>query len=153
MAKSQQTWNKKEREKKKQKDRQDKLEKMQERKSNTGSGKLEDMMAYVDENGNIVDAPPDPTRKKEFKLEDVIIGVPKQEAIDPADLIRTGVVTFFNETKGYGFIRDLKTQESIFVHVNGLQDPVRENSRVIFETEMGQKGLNAIKVKLDNNNK
>jgi cold shock CspA family protein len=148
MAKSQQTWNKKEREKKKQKDRQDKAEKMQERKS--GSGKLEDMMAYVDENGNIVDAPPDPTRKKEFKLEDVVIGVPKQEAIDPADLIRTGVVTFFNEAKGYGFIRDLKTQESVFVHVNGLMDAVRENSRVVFETEMGQKGLNAIKVKLDN---
>jgi len=148
MAKSQQTWNKKEREKKKQKDRQDKAEKMQERKS--GSGKLEDMMAYVDENGNIVDAPPDPTRKREFKLEDVVIGVPKQEAIDPADLIRTGVVTFFNEAKGYGFIRDLKTQESVFVHVNGLMDAVRENSRVVFETEMGQKGLNAIKVKLDN---
>lgn len=149
MAKSQQTWNKKEREKKKQKDRQDKVEKMQERKASGGASKsLEDMMAYVDENGNLMDTPPDPMRRREVKLEDVVIGVPKQEAIDPADLIRSGVVTFFNESKGYGFIRDLKTQESIFVHINGLVDSVKENSRVSFETEMGQKGLNAIKVKL-----
>jgi cold shock CspA family protein len=149
MAKSQQSWNKKEREKKKQKDKQDKAEKMQERKASGGGSKsLEDMMAYVDENGNLVDAPPDPNRRKEVNLEDIVIGVRKQEDADPADAFRTGVVTFFNESKGYGFIRDLKTQESIFVHVNGLLEAVRENSRVVFETERGPKGMNAVRVKI-----
>ena len=60
----------------------------------------------------------------------------------------TGTVKFFNESKGYGFIKDHESQESIFVHVNGLEDPVKENDKVTFETEMGQKGINAIKVKL-----
>ncbi len=149
MAKSQQSWNKKEREKKKIKERQDKAEKMQERKSGAGpNGKrMEDMMAYVDENGNLVDAPPDPSRRKEVNIEDIVIGVKKQEDMDPADLLRTGVVTFFNESKGYGFIRDLKTQESVFVHVNGLLEAVKENSRVVFETERGPKGMNAVRVK------
>jgi cold shock CspA family protein len=149
MAKSQQTWNKKEREKKKQKDKQDKAEKMQERKaSGGGSKRMEDMMAYIDENGNIVDSPPDPSKKREYNIEDIVIGVPKHEATDPADLLRKGVVSFFNESKGYGFIRDLQTGESVFVHINGLIDPVKENSRVVFETERGPRGMNAVRVKL-----
>lgn len=149
MAKSQQTWNKKEREKKKQKDKQDKAEKMQERKaSGGGSKRMEDMMAYIDENGNIVDSPPDPSKKREYNIEDIVIGVPKHEAVDPADLLRKGVVSFFNESKGYGFIRDLQTGESVFVHINGLIDPVKENSRVVFETERGPRGMNAVRVKL-----
>ena len=107
------------------------------------------MLAYVDEFGNITDTPPDPTRKRQvIKAEDIEIGVSKQEAPDPADLIRKGIVTFFNESKGYGFIRDQVTQESIFVHVNGLEDEVGENDKVTFETEKGLKGPNAIRVKL-----
>lgn len=150
MAKSQQTWNKKEREKKKQKDKQEKAEKMQERKASGGGTKrMEDMMAYIDENGNIVDTPPDPSKRKEYKIEDIVIGVPKHEPLDPADALRRGVVSFFNESKGFGFIRDLQTGESIFVHVNGLIDAVSENSRVLFETEKGPRGLNAVRVKLD----
>ncbi len=61
MSKSQETWNKKEREKKKQKSRQDKLEKRQERKENAKEGKsFDDMLAYIDENGNLSSTPPDP---------------------------------------------------------------------------------------------
>ncbi|MCU0376174.1 MAG: cold shock domain-containing protein [Chitinophagaceae bacterium] len=147
MSKSQQSWNKKEREKKKQKDKQDKADKKQERKANASNKSFEEMLAYVDENGNLVDAPPDPSRKKEVDLEDIVIGVPKQNNAAQA-AGRTGVITFFNESKGYGFIRDLQTQESIFVHVNELLDPVKENSRVQFETARSPKGLNAIRVKL-----
>jgi cold shock CspA family protein len=147
MSKSQQSWSKREREKKKQKDRQDKADKKQERKANAGNKSFEDMLAYVDENGNLVDAPPDPSRKKAIELEDIVIGVPKQNnAAQPVS--RTGVITFFNESKGYGFIRDLQTQERIFVHVNELLDPVKENSRVQFETARSPKGLNAVRVKL-----
>jgi cold shock CspA family protein len=121
---------------------------MDERKANVKKGKsLEEMMAYIDENGNISATPPDPRKKKTFKQEDVQISVPKTEAGDPADLIRKGVVTFFNGDKGFGFIKDLETQESVFIHVNQLQEPIKENDKVIFEVEMGHKGPSAINVK------
>ncbi|MEO8766704.1 MAG: cold shock domain-containing protein [Ginsengibacter sp.] len=149
MSKSQETWNKKEREKKKQKSRKDKEEKKQERKEHAKEGKsFDDMLAYIDENGNLSSTPPDPSKKKKVRLEDIQIGVPKQAPADPADAIRKGTVTFFNESKGYGFIKDQVTQESIFVHANGLLDQIKENSKVIFEVEMGPKGPNALNVKL-----
>lgn len=149
MGKSQETFNKKEKEKKKLKKKQDKEQKKEERRANSDKGKsVDEMFAYVDENGNISSTPPDPKNKRKFKQEDMQIGVSKQAEIDPADLIRKGTITFFNDSKGYGFIKDHESQESIFVHVNGLEDPVKENDKVTFETEMGQKGINAVKVKL-----
>ncbi len=149
MGKSQETWNKKEREKKKQKNRQDKQERKLERKENAKEGKsFDDMLAYVDENGNFSSTPPDPSKQRKIKLEDIQIGVPKQVPMDPADAIRKGTITFFNESKGYGFIKDQVTQESIFVHANGLLEQVNENNKVIFEVEMGPKGPNAVRVKL-----
>ncbi len=149
MSKSQETWNKKEREKKKQKEKKDKQERKQERKEQAKEGKsLNDMLAYVDENGNISSTPPDPRRKININVEDIEIGVPKQQPVDPADLIRKGIVTFFNEAKGFGFIKDLETQESVFVHVNALVDRIKENSKVSFEVEMGPKGPSALNVKL-----
>jgi cold shock CspA family protein len=106
------------------------------------------MLAYVDENGNLSNTPPDPKKMKKIKQEDIEIGVPKQQAFDPSELIRTGIVTFFNESKGYGFIKDLETQQSVFVHVNALKQAVKENNKVTFEVEMGPKGANAINVEL-----
>ncbi len=148
MAKSQETFGKKEKQKKKLKERQDKKEKMDERKAHAKKGKsLDEMMAYLDENGNISSTPPDPRRKMTFKVEDMQIGVPKQEDIDPADLVRSGVVTFFNEDKGFGFINDLQTQERVFIHINQLSEPIKENDKVTFEVEMGPKGPSAINVK------
>ncbi len=91
--------------------------------------------------------PPDPTKKQRIREQDIQIGVPKQENVK-LDILRTGIVTFFNDSKGYGFIKDQETQESIFVHVNGLIDPIKENNKVNFEIEMGHKGPNAVKVKL-----
>ncbi|MCL4128936.1 UNVERIFIED_CONTAM: hypothetical protein GTU68_002091 [Idotea baltica] len=65
------------------------------------------------------------------------------------DTIRVGIVKFFNDEKGYGFITDLETKESIFVHINNVAaDQLLENNRVSFEVEMGPKGPNAIKVKM-----
>ena len=141
------TWNKKEREKKKRQNKKEKAEKRQERKE-TKSAEYEDMIAYIDENGNLSSTPPDPKKKFTVKVEDIEIGVPKQEELNPEDLIRTGVVTFFNNDKGYGFIKDKETHESVFVHINSLSEPVKENNVVSFETEMGPKGVNAINVKL-----
>jgi cold shock CspA family protein len=145
MAKSQETYSKKEKESKKLKKRQEKEEKKAERKAG-GKKSFEDMIAYVDEFGNLTDTPPDPKKKKELNLEDIQLGAKIEAAIDPADLIHRGNISFFNEEKGYGFIRDEKSQESVFFHVNGLLTPVKEKDKVSFETEMGQKGLNAIKV-------
>ncbi|WP_462266172.1 cold-shock protein [Mucilaginibacter sp.] len=147
MGKSTETFSKKEREKKKLRKQQDKKSKAEDRKANSDKGKsLDDMMAYIDEDGNISSTPPDPAKRKKVAVESIQIGVPKQEDI-PMDVVRNGIVTFFNESKGYGFIRDLQTQDSIFVHINGLMNPIKENQKVSFEVEQGPKGLNAIKVK------
>ena len=148
MAKSRETFGKKEKEKKRLKQRQEKLEKMEERKANAKKGKsLNEMMAYLDENGHISDTPPDPRRMKVFLQEDMQISVPKQEDRNEADLIRKGVVTFFNDDKGFGFINDLQTQERVFIHINQLSEPIREHDKVTFEVEYGPKGLNAVNVK------
>jgi cold shock CspA family protein len=148
MAKSRETFGKKEKEKKKLKERQEKAEKMQERKANAKKGKsLEEMMAYVDENGNISSSPPDPKKKKIFKQEEMQISIPKQEDRDEAEAERKGVITFFNDEKGFGFINDLQTQERVFIHINQLSEPVKEHDKVTFEVEMGPKGPSAINVK------
>jgi len=147
LGRSTETFSKKEKEKARLKKSKDKKEKAEERKANAGKGKsLEDMMAYIDEHGNITSTPPDPSRKIKVNVEDIQIAVAKQQDI-PHDTVRTGVVSFFNESKGYGFIKDLQTEESIFVHINALTEPLKENNMVTFETEQGVKGLSAIKVK------
>jgi cold shock CspA family protein len=143
------TWNKKEREKKKQQNKKEKAEKKQERKENSkNNSNAESMYAYLDENGNLSSKPPDPRKRIIINVEDIEIGVPKQEPINPEDLIRKGTVTFFNTSKGYGFIKDQVTQESVFVHVNSLTEAINENNKVTFEVEMGPKGSNAVNVKL-----
>jgi|SRR5438552_2752541 len=148
MAKSQETFSKKDKEKNRVKKRQEKAEKMEERKANNKKGKtLEEMMAYIDENGNISSTPPDPRKKKIFKQEDMQVSVPKHIPGSEENSVRSGIVTFFNDAKGFGFIRDLQTQESIFVHANKLTELIRENDKVSFETEAGPKGLSALNVK------
>lgn len=150
MGRSQATFGKKENEKKRLQKRKDKEQKKEERKANSDKGKtVDEMLAYVDDNGNITSTPPDPTKKKRvINQEDIQIGVPKQEAMEPSDPTRNGTVAFFNESKGYGFIKDHETQESVFVHLNGLVDKIKENDKVTFEVEAGQKGPNAVNVKL-----
>jgi cold shock CspA family protein len=143
------TWNKKEREKKKQQNKKEKEERKQERKENAKQGKsFDDMLAYLDENGNLSSKPPDPRKKVIVNVEDIEIGVPKQAPVNPEDLIRKGIVTFFNDSKGYGFIKDEVSQQSVFVHINSLTEQIKEHNKVTFEIEMGPKGANAVNVKL-----
>lgn len=59
-----------------------------------------------------------------------------------------GIVKFFNESKGYGFIKDEETSKEYFVHVTGLIDEIKENDEVVYELQEGRKGLNAVNVKL-----
>jgi cold shock CspA family protein len=147
MGKSQETFNKKEKEKKRLKKRQEKQLKKEERRANSEGGGLDNMMAYVDENGNISDTPPDPTKKKKIKAESIELGVPKRE-LDDGPNENLGKVTHYNDSKGYGFIKDLVTQDNYFFHVNGLLEEVTEGDKVTFELERGQKGMNAVQVKI-----
>ncbi len=62
--------------------------------------------------------------------------------------MKEGIVKFFNDSKGYGFIKDTETEEEYFVHVSGVVDEIRENDKVTFDLQEGKKGLNAVNVKL-----
>ncbi|MDE5421633.1 cold shock domain-containing protein [Ancylomarina sp. DW003] len=148
MARSKETFGKKELEKKKLKKRKEKEARKEERKANGGGKSFEDMLVYVDENGQLTSTPPDPTKKTEVDADSIVLGARNSNAGYVEDPLRKGTVTFFNTSKGYGFIKDSETGESIFVHINGLVDQVNENDKVNFETERGPKGMNAVNVTL-----
>jgi cold shock CspA family protein len=151
MAKSQQTFNKNEKEKKRLKKREDKRKKMEARKAEAKeSGKKGIEFAYMDAYGNFTDTPPDPTQKIIVNAEDIHVSVPKtleseREVFDP---VRNGTVSFFDSSKGFGFIIDAADQEKYFTHVSGIIDEIAENDKVTFELEKGMKGMNAVKVTL-----
>lgn len=148
MGRSQETFNKKEVRNKREKKRKEKEKKKLARKEKEKKSSLDDMIAYVDENGMITSTPPDPSKKKDVKLEDVEIAVPARGDEQSLDPIRKGIVSFFNESKGYGFIKDSETRESVFVHANNLLEEIKEGNLVSFEVEMGHKGASAIRVKV-----
>jgi cold shock CspA family protein len=144
MAGSQETFGKKEREKKRLKKKQDKLLKKEERKA---SGQ-DNMFVYVDEYGQLTDTPPDPSKKIKVDAASIEIGIPKKEDRDEEpDVPNEGKVSFFDTSKGFGFIIDSNSQEKYFVHVSGLLEEIKENDKVTYELEKGLKGLNAVRVK------
>lgn len=148
MGRSQETAAKKDKEKKKARKKQDKAEKMMERKANNSKGKgLDDMLAYIDENGNLSSTPPDPKKMTTINAEDIVLDVAQTFAVNPNDVIRKGSVTFFSDSKGYGFINDLKSQQSVFVHINNVEGTIKERDKVTFEIERGPKGPIAVRVK------
>lgn len=147
MAKSQETFNKKEVRTKKEKKRKDKEKKRLDRKDNEKSG-LDDMIAYVDEFGMISSTPPDPTKKQKINSENIEVSVPKKESLGQIDPVRKGIVSFYNDSKGFGFIKDSETQESVFVHVSNLLEEIREDNLVSFEVEKGPKGPTAVQVRI-----
>ena len=63
-------------------------------------------------------------------------------------IMNKGTVKFFNDSKGFGFIKDNASEKEYFVHVSGLNDEIRENDVVTFDLQDGKKGLNAVNVKL-----
>ena len=111
MAGSQETFNKKDKEKKRLKKRLDKQQKLAERKANSQGGGLENMMAYVDEYGQITDTPQNPANRKKIDAGSIEIGVPKREAVE-VPTVRNGRVEYFNHSKGFGFIKELETQRN-----------------------------------------
>lgn len=137
------TFNKRELEKKREKKRQDKQKRKEDRKANSGGGSLEEMIAYVDENGVITSTPPDPTAKQQIEANNISISTPQREEEDP---ILKGRVEHFNEAKGYGFIKDISSTEKYFFHISNAPDSISEGQLVFFELEKGQKGLNAVRI-------
>ena len=148
MAKSQQTYSKIEKEKARIKKREEKQKKKDARKAENKSSTKGIQFAYVDAYGNLTDSPPNPADKIKVDAESIEIGIPKKEDSDEIiDPVHNGKVSFFDSSKGFGFIIDNESQEKYFCHVSGLLDDISENDKVSFELERGKKGMMAVKVK------
>ena len=147
MAKSV-TTEKRENEKKKLARRAEKQKRKEEKKLAPKANSLDDMIAYVDENGMITSTPPEDNIKKEkIKQEDIVISTPKKEKEVPT--IMRGRIEFFNTSKGFGFVKDLSGTEKYFFHINNTVGDVAENDIVTFDLERGMKGMNAVNVRLE----
>jgi cold shock CspA family protein len=138
----------KEAKKNKQNKQQEKQKKKEIRKQNAGSRSFEDMIAYVDENGMLTDTPIDPSKKAVIDLETIEISTPKKEEVELLPL--TGRVEYFNNEKKFGFIKDLKSVNKYFFHINQAPSIIAEGHQVQFELEKGFKGLNAINITILN---
>lgn len=144
MAKSV-TADKRENEKKKQAKRVEKQKRKEEKKRLPKSSSFDDMIAYVDENGMITSTPPEDNPKREdIKQEEIIIATPKKEK--EVQTILKGRIEFFNDSKGYGFIKELAGINKYFFHINNVIDHITEGNIVTFDLERGAKGMNAINV-------
>ena len=141
MAKSV-TYNKRENEKKKQARRAEKQKKKEDRKLLGKANSFDDMIAYVDENGVITSTPPELNpNKEEIKQEEILISTPKKENIEILTVLK-GRVDYFNESKGYGFIKDLHVSNNPLTYIS-------ETDIVTFELERGLRGMNAINIRIE----
>lgn len=145
MAKSSGTFNKRENEKKRLQKRKEKEQRKEDRKAGKENKSFEDMLAYVDENGNITSTPPDPTKKKVIDETEIDL-TSRNKGGSAAPTQRQGIVKYFDTAKGYGFIRDDQTSEEIFFHYRSADFAIAQNDRVTFETEAGPKGPNAVRI-------
>lgn len=126
MARSQNYYNKREKEKKRLQKKKEKQQRKEERKAVGSSGALEEMMAYVDENGNITNTPgAEGEKKQEVNASSIEIGIPKKPKMD-LSLVRRGKISNFNSEKGYGFITQDGSNEEFFVHMNSVNGPISE---------------------------
>lgn len=137
------SFSKKENSKKKIKKQQDKVSRREDRKANNNKGKsLDDMIVYVDINGNFTSVPP----HLQVKNDDL---VNKRNAnrrmANDKDAIYTGIVTYFSE-KGYGFITEDVTNENVFFHYAQLNQEVNKHDKVSFKKESTPKGSRAIDI-------
>lgn len=144
MAKSN-SFNKREVEKRKQEKRKEKQQRREERKNNP-TDSFEDMIAYVDEFGVITDTPPE-TKRESVELEDIEIAIPKKTEEDKIQEW-TGRVEFFDESKGFGFIKDRESVNKYFFHKSNVEGEIKENNIVSFKLEKGPRGMNAVEVKI-----
>jgi cold shock CspA family protein len=148
MGRSQETFGKKEVRSRKEKKRKEKAQKRILKKTEGKKNSFEDMIAYVDEFGKISSTPPDADKKSVVIAENIELKITKNKPENASGFLRKGVITFFNESKGFGFIRDLQSNERVFLHTSNLLEPVVENNIVVFEIGKGPRGASAMKVRL-----
>lgn len=155
MAKSQQTFKKKEREKKKRKKKEDKRERREQRKIEKeakGKLELEDQLSYLDENGHIVSEKPDPSKKVEIKLDQIVLGGNPglRDNMNSDDGSRRGKVNYFDHDKGYGFIIDSTSGERVFAHIKDCYEEIKENHKVTYVRVHNERGAAALEVEIIN---
>lgn len=139
------TFSKREIAKRKRERRKEKEEKREARKSEARCT-FEEMIAYVDQYGVITDTPP-VVERKAVKIEDIEISIPPKTESDEISELR-GRIEFYNETKGFGFIKDRDSVRKYFFHRSNVNGQIRENNTVTFTLERGPKGMNAVNVKM-----
>jgi len=137
------TFAKKELQKKRAKKKQEKLERREERKAVNNKGKsFEDMLVYLDEDGNLTDIHPDKQikgRPEENK--------PRSTSTSNVEaMIFTGTITQFFDDKNYGFISEDKTKANVFIHGNSLKEKLTIRDRVSYKKEKTEKGYSAFEV-------
>jgi len=137
------TFNKRELEKKKKRKKKEKELRKQQRKAG-GVSSFEDMIAYVDENGMLCDTPPDPQNRQEVAAETIAVSTPRREEETTEPL--QGRIEYFNESKGFGFIKQKDGVDKIFFHVSNAEANLSEGSLVTFELEKSDRGMAAVKV-------
>jgi cold shock CspA family protein len=141
------SFSKKEQKNKKAKARQEKAERKLERKNNNNKGKgLEEMLAYVDENGNLSPVPPKAENKLDIPLDQIRIDAKPRPEDASEPTVNSGSVSYFNTSKGFGFITDDRSKERVFFHINQLSQPIKEGDKVTFSLERTPKGYSAVDV-------
>lgn len=118
-----------------------KAQRREERKNDNNKGSEPEFM-YVDEFGQLTSTPP--TERTEIDLEDIQLGAAK---IEEEEITKTGIVDFLSD-KGYGFIKENVSKETVFFHVNNIDFDIKQGHKVSFEKERGDKGYVAANVKL-----
>lgn len=139
------SFSKKENNKKKTKKQQDKLQRREDRKTNNNKGKsLDDMIVYVDVNGNFTSVPPNLQNREEDLAR---AKKASNNANVNEDTVFNGTVTYFSE-KGYGFITEEGTGENVFFHQAQLSQPIKKHDKVSYKKEATLKGDRAIEIKI-----
>ena len=139
------SFSKKENFKKKVQKKKEKAMRREDRKDSNDKGKtLDDMIMYVDENGQLTSTPPDRSLREEIDVNDIQLGA---APIEPEEKLKIGTITFLSE-KGYGFITEEKHKENIFFHSNNCTELVKKGNKVSFEIEKSPKGLAAMDIKV-----
>ena len=141
--------NKKDNEKKKIAKRKEKEKRKEERKSSNEGKTFEDMIAYVDENGQLVSERPEIKKMDDAEIESILISTPKRTEQDEEPSVHKGKVEHFNSSKGYGFIKDSDNGEKYFFHISNSPDNIAEGQTVSFELRPGLRGMEVINIVIE----
>ncbi|MGK9124225.1 cold shock domain-containing protein [Olivibacter sp. SA151] len=145
MGRSQETFRKKENIKKREQKKKDKELRKENRSSQSDKGKsLEDMLAYVDENGNLTTEKPAEFRKQKINVEEIQISTPKMVEEDD---VHKGKVKYYNEQRGWGFINN-EFGERVFFLIAEAPASIKVDDIVNFRTRKGPKGLQAYEIQV-----